>query len=524
MAHTHKIPQLKDINPELCYIHWNVILTTRKELDIIKDVFIFVEDRCDLKIEVIDTQTRANNVESHKRIGEILIERGDLSSDELTKALNIQKRVGEILIENKIIDQDAVHAALIEQEHVRQIKKRYQEAVSSSSIRVAADKLDNLINLVGELVITQARLTQVASGIDNIELANPVEEIERLTVELRDCALNMRMVPIGTTFGKFRRLVRDLSVELGKEISLVTEGADTELDKTVIERLNDPLVHLIRNSIDHGIRSPQEREHFGKSRTGKIYLTAAHRGAKVLITIRDDGMGIDPEVVRAKAVEIGLISKNAELSQEEIFSLIFTPGFSTASKVTDISGRGVGLDVVKRQIDSLGGTIRSAVKKEQGTCISLFMPLTLAIIEGLLVEVGGTSFILPLSLINECTELTNTHIGNAHGRNVISVRGKLLPFLRLREIFAISGSKPPIEQVVIAEVDNFRVGIVVDEIIGNLQTVIKPLDKVYREARGVSGATIMGDGRVALILDVTGLIRCTEKEEEENIWKVKTEN
>lgn len=224
VAHTHKIPQLKDINPELCYIHWNIILTTCKELDMIKDVFIFVEDRCDLKIDLIDTQFTTNNVESHKRVGEILIDRGDLSSDELIKALNIQKRVGEILIENRAIDQDAVDAALIEQEHVRQIRKKRREAVSSSSIRVAADKLDNLINLVGELVITQARLTQVSSDIDNIELANPVEEIERLTVELRDCALNMRMVPIGTTFGKFRRLVRDLSAELGKEINLVTEG------------------------------------------------------------------------------------------------------------------------------------------------------------------------------------------------------------------------------------------------------------------------------------------------------------
>ena len=512
IGHTHSIPLLENLNTETCYIHWSIILTTDKGLNSIRDAFIFVEDNCELKIELLDDHSE-EDARVHKRIGEILIERGDISCEELKKALESQKRVGEILVAAEKVDRDTINSALAEQQHVRQIIAKRQLVNSAASVRVSSDKLDKLINLVGEMVVTQARLSQVAAMLDRTELAGPAEEVERLTVELRDCALNMRMFPIGAIFGKFRRLVRDLSSELGKEVELVTEGAETELDKTVIERLNDPLMHLIRNSIDHGIQTPGEREHQGKPRTGTVRLIAAHRGTSVIITVKDDGMGLDADIIRAKALEKGLISETSELSEKEIFSLIFLPGFSTAEQVTDISGRGVGLDVVKREIDALGGTVQITSERGTGTSVTLIMPLTLAIIDGLLIKTGTEDFVLPLALIEECAELTGDHIQKAHGRNVISVRGKPVPFIRLRELFDIDGTRPVIEQMVIAEVDAFRVGIVTDEIVGSIQTVIKPLDKLYRSAEGISGATIMGNGTVALILDIPELVRCAARDE-----------
>lgn len=512
IGHVHSIPQLENLNPETCYIHWSIILTTDKGLNAIRDVFIFVEDHCKLKIELLDDHSEEDD-RVHKRIGEILIERGDISCEELKKALKSQKRVGEILVAAEKVDQDTIASALAEQQHFRQIIAKRQQVSSASSVRVSSDKLDKLINLVGEMVVTQARLSQVAAMLDRIELAGPAEEVERLTVELRDCALNMRMVPIGAIFGRFRRLVRDLSSESGKEVSLITEGAETELDKTVIERLNDPLMHLIRNSIAHGIQTPGEREEHGLPRAGTVSLIAAHRGTSVIIIVKDDGTGLDPDLILAKSLEKGMISESAALSEKEIFSLIFTPGFSTAERVTDISGRGVGLDVVKREIDALGGTVQISSERGKGTSVTLIMPLTLAIIEGLLVKSGADDFVLPLALIEECAELTGEHIRKSHGRNVVSVRGKPVPFVRLRELFDISGTRPPIEQMVIAEVDAFRVGIVTDEIVGSIQTVIKPLDRIYRGAEGISGATIMGNGTVALILDIPELVRCATREE-----------
>ena len=514
IGHTHSIPRLENLNPESCYIHWSIILTTDKGINAIRDVFIFIEDNCELKIELLDDHSEEDS-RVHKRIGEILIERGDISCEELKKALESQKRVGEILVASEKVDRDTIDSALAEQQHVRQIMAKRQQVTSASSVRVGSDKLDKLINLVGEMVVTQARLSQVAAMLDRTELAGPAEEVERLTVELRDCALNMRMFPIGAMFGKFRRLVRDLSAELCKEIELVTEGAETELDKTVIERLNDPLMHLIRNSIDHGIQTPGEREEQGKPRTGTVRLIAAYRGTSVIIKVTDDGMGLDADIIRKKAMEKGLISESAELSEKEIFSLIFAPGFSTAEQVTDISGRGVGLDVVKREIDALGGSVQISSERGKGTSVTLIMPLTLAIIEGLLIKAGTDDFVLPLALIEECAELTDEHVRKAHRRNVISLRGKPVPFVRLRELFDIPGTRPPIEQMVIAEVDAFRVGIVTDEIVGGIQTVIKPLDRLYRSAEGISGATIMGNGTVALILDIPELVRCATRDEGE---------
>lgn len=513
VAQTRKIPFLTSMNAESCYVHWDVILTSACGIDTVRDVFIFVEDECSLSIETIDDSGRLDVDGDYKRLGEILVERGDLVMDDLERVLAGRKRIGEILVDSGLVTPDRVSAALVEQQHVKEIARERQVQESSSSIRVPAERLDLLVNLVGELVTVQARLSQTAAKNRDSELVAVAEEVERLTCELRDNALSIRMLPIGTTFSKFRRLVRDLSAELGKEIEMITSGEETELDKTVIERLNDPLVHLIRNSIDHGIESPEARGAAGKQRKGSIHLAAVHSGDSVLITIRDDGAGLDREAIRAKAVEKGLLPASGEFSDREIFEQIFAPGFSTASKITSVSGRGVGMDVVKKAIEALRGSIDLSSESGRGTTITVRIPLTLAIIESLLVEIGNDRFVLPLSLVDECVELTREDISRSHGRNLANVRGRLIPYVPLRERFGVHGASPEIEQIVITRVDSLRVGFVVDNVIGEHQTVIKSLGRMYKEVVGVSGATILGDGSVALILDIPQLLHCAELEE-----------
>ena len=504
---TENIPILYDLDPEQCYIFWDLNLTTNKSIDDIMDVFIFVDDESEIKIDEIACDADMNT--DRKRLGEILVEKGDVTKETLNNALDSQKQIGELLVNSGAVSREKVDSALKEQQTV----EKQKSTVGPGSVRVPSDRLDNLINLVGELVITQARLTQVSVDLNDAKLAAPVEEVERLAGELRDCVLNIRMLPIGTTFSKFRRLVRDLSSELGKEIDLKTEGAETELDKTVIERLDNPLVHLIRNSIDHGIESPEKRKASGKSPKGKIRLSAEHKGANVVITIEDDGGGLDAEVIKSKAIEKGLIETVKGLSESEIFKLVFAPGFSTNTQVTSVSGRGVGMDVVRREIEALRGSIKISSKKGQGTTVTLSLPLTLAIIDGLLVKVGENRFVLPLSVVEECMELPKDHIANTHGRHLISVREELVPYIHLRKIFDLSGGYPPLEQIVIVKSEGMLVGIVVDEIIGDHQTVIKSLGSMYQDAAGVSGGTILGDGGIALIVDVSKVIQCAEIEE-----------
>ena len=385
-----------------------------------------------------------------------------------------------------------------------------------SVARVPSEKLDRLVGLVGELVMNQSRLTQAARGIDSPLLAVPVEEIERLVGELRDSVLGIRMMPIGSTFSRFKRLVRDLSAELGKEIDLVTIGAETELDKTVLDQLGDPLVHLIRNSIDHGIESANQRIASGKNGRGVVKLSAVHSGSNVVVSIQDDGKGLNAAAIRAKALERGLIQEDSNLSEKEIFQLIFQPGFSTAEKVTSVSGRGVGMDVVKRQIDALRGSIAIVSEAGKGATISLTLPLTLAIIDGLLVELRGDQFIIPMSLVMENVELPSVERTRANGRNVVAVRGELVPYIRLRDEFVATANErvagehlegPVVEKIVIVRHGEERVGIVVDRVLGSHQTVIQSMGKLYRNIDLVSGATIMGDGRVALILNMDGLVR-----------------
>jgi two-component system chemotaxis sensor kinase CheA len=465
-GHAGRIPALDEIQPDRCYLWWEIALGSAAGRDAIRDIFIFVEDGSQIEIEEVTEAPQAAAVTAQR------------------KATRAPAGAGE-----------AAH----------------KSQAADSTVRVPSEKLDRLVSLVGELVMNQSRLTQAAAHARSPELASPVEEIERLVAELRDNVLGIRMMPIGRTFSRFKRLVHDLSTDLHKEIDLVTEGAETELDKTVLDQLGDPLVHLIRNSIDHGIEPPELREGNGKPRRGTIRLSAAHTGSNVVVSIEDDGRGLDAAALRAHAVEKQLITPDAALSTREIFNLIFLPGFSTAREVTAVSGRGVGMDVVRRQIDALRGSVSISSEPGLGTTIALTLPLTLAIIDGLLVEAERDQFILPMSAVTENVELHGAERRKKNGRNVIAVRGELVPYIDLREVFAMSGRPPEIERIVIVQYEDTRIGIVVDHVVGTHQTVIQSLGRFYRNVEVVSGATIMGDGRVALILDPARLIHFADR-------------
>ena len=520
IAHLDAVPLLDQLVPEHCFFYWDIVLTTNRGIEAIKDVFIFVEDDCELAIELIDDSDSPDGDLSYKKLGDILVEKGDLSPVEMQKILSMQKRFGEILVEQGLVPASKVQSALMEQQQVKQARQERtapSAAEATLSIRVPAERLDHLVNLVGELVTVQAHLTQIAGNRNDNEIVAVAEEVERLISELRDTTLNMRMLPIGSTFSKFKRLVRDLSAELGKEIDLETSGADTELDKTVIEKLNDPLVHLIRNSIDHGVEMPDIRKAAGKPTKGIVHLAAEHSGDSVLVTIRDDGAGLNKEAIRAKAIERGLITSTVELTDKEIYNMIFAPGFSTAQKVTSVSGRGVGMDVVKKAIEALRGTIDINSTPGKGSLITLRIPLTLAIIETLLVRIDQSYFVLPLTMVEECVELTRADVLASHGRHLANVRGTLTPYINLRDEFGIATNRPEIEQIVILTAGGIRVGFVVDDVVGEHQTVIKGLGKLYRDVRGISGATILGDGTVALILDPALLVQSIEMNEQEHL-------
>ena len=516
-AQFDQVPSLDSLVSEHCYLYWDIILTTNRGREAIDDVFIFVEDDCRITVEMIDENTITGGESTYKKLGEILIERGDVSANALQEVLQQQRPLGELLVNGGVVTQEKVQSALNEQQHVKQIRQERTTPDAAASIRVPAERLDQLVNLVGEMVTVQARLTQVSNARLDPVFISIAEEVERLTNELRDTALNIRMLPIGSAFSKFKRLVRDLSQELGKEIEMVTFGEDTEIDKTVIEKLNDPLVHIIRNSIDHGIEKPEKRLAAGKPRAGTIRLGAEHAGDSVLITIYDDGGGINRDAIRNKAISLNMISASADLTDQEIYSYIFAPGFSMAATITSVSGRGVGMDVVKRGIEGLRGTIVVDSELGTGTTITLKIPLTLAIIESLLVKIGPSHFVLPLAAVEECVELSQFDIAESHGRNVARVRGHLIPYIRLRDQFAIPGGRPEIEQIVIVSVQGARIGFVVDFVVGEHQTVIKPLGVLYQDVKGISGATILGDGSVALILSPSDLEKMAEISEHEQL-------
>jgi two-component system chemotaxis sensor kinase CheA len=467
------VPPLEDLDTENCHLAFDLLLKTGKDENAIRDVFIFVEDRCDLRI----TRT----------------------------ALTVSA------VEPLRLTWSGLPAVGAGEANPASAEKRAPMADSASSIRVSAQKLDSLVDLVGELVIAQARLAELASGRADDQLLAVAQDIGRLSAELRDNTLDIRMVPIGTTFVRFKRLVHDLASELGKDIQLETEGAETELDKTMIERLFDPLVHLIRNSCDHGIEAPDVRRLAGKAAMGRLNLRAYHSGQNVFVEIEDDGAGLDPAAIRKKAIASGLLDEAVQLPPDELYKLIFLPGFSTARTITNVSGRGVGMDVVKRSVEALRGQVDIASELGKGTTIRLQLPLTLAIIEGLLVAVGDAKFVLPMSLVEECVELTALDIERAHENRLANVRGELVPYIRLREWFGHTGGRPSIEQIAITTIEGKRYGFVVDAVVGQHQTVIKSLGRMYQNVRGLSGATILGDGNLALIVDVPALLRSVQQ-------------
>ncbi len=511
LAHMDAVPPLDDMDPEYCHIYWDIILTTDRGMNAVRDVFIFVENDSVISVDPLGVETAADL----KKLGEIFLERGDITARDLEEALASKKRVGDILVEKGLVSRDEVRSALAEQEHMKEVREKQRTDESAMSIRVKAEKLDGLMDLVGELVTLQARLSQTAATAENTDFTLISEQAERLISSLRDIAMSLRMLPIATSFARYRRVVRDLSGELKKEVDLVTEGGETELDKTVIERLNDPLVHLIRNSIGHGIEPAEEREKAGKPRRGTIRLSASHSGANVLIHVMDDGAGLDVEAIRAKGVERGLLSADGSYSDRAIMDLIFLPGFTTAKTVTSVSGRGVGMDVVKRSIETLGGSVELSTAKGAGTSITLKIPLTLAIIEGLLVRIGDSNFILPLQAVEECVELSRQGRELAErtlGGNMADVRGRIVPYIRLRDWFGVEGEAPPLEQIVISSGNGERVGFVVDFVVGQHQTVIKSLGSAVKNVPGISGATILGDGTVALVVDIFSIVTDAERE------------
>lgn len=496
-AYGDSIPTLEELNPEHSYTLWDIIITTSASIEAVKDVFIFVEGESLLQFE----ELKPEFAEDNKKLGDILIERGDMKPEDVAKVRDLQRKFGEVAVAAGVVSAEKIQSALIEQQHVRDIAET-QKKEEIATIRVQSDKLDQLVDLVGELVTLQARLNQLSLKTNDSELLSIAEESERLTSSLRDSTMSIRMVQIGSTFSKFKRLVRDLSSELGKEIDLETTGGETELDKTVIEKLNDPLVHIIRNCIDHGIERPDERLAKNKNRKGVIHLSAIHSGASVQIKVTDDGRGLNKDAIFKKAVERGVIAQDAHLSDKEVFELIFMPGFSTAEKITNVSGRGVGLDVVKSAIESLRGSIDITSQPGIGTTMVLSLPLTLVIIDGLLVRIAEDHYVIPLSNVEECVALTAEDRAAGHEKRVINIRGEIVPYIRLRERFRVTSDLPEIEQIVIVRIEGKRIGFVVDHVIGENETVIKSLGGLYKHVSELSGATILGNGRVALILDV----------------------
>ncbi|MBY5444275.1 chemotaxis protein CheA [Rhizobium leguminosarum] len=492
-ANTSAIPALDELTPTDLHISWDVTLTSEQDRSAIDDVFIFVLDDMELSVEEIDGPTAAVVAPADEKAAPAPV--AAASAAPVPPAAVPEFRPVE-----------AVPAK-------REAPAAVSQAKAAENVRVPAERLDELMDRVGELVIAQSRLSQLASASTDIALRSVSEEIERLSGELRDTMMVLRMVPVATLFSRFRRLVHDLARETGKVIELVTEGESTEVDKTVIERLADPLVHLVRNSIDHGLETPADRLASGKIEAGTVTLSARQAGGEVIISIKDDGRGINRERVRAKAESSGLIQAGQPLSDSELLQLIFAPGFSTAAAITNLSGRGVGMDVVKKTVEALRGAIDIVSVPGQGSEVSLRIPLTLAIIDGLLVRVGSGRYVIPLSAVEECLELSLEEDLRSRGRSFISLRDSLVPFLRLRDLFR-TGTKPDVHQkVVVISTGTERVGLVVDQIIGDHQTVIKSMSKLHNNVATFSGATILGDGSVALILDVGHLVAAGQQQE-----------
>jgi two-component system, chemotaxis family, sensor kinase CheA len=499
---TDDVPLLDDLEPEYCYLKWQVTLHSDCDRAAIDDVFMFVSDEMKLTATPL---AQAEPLTPPFSLQTILVEAPPAAPE-------LPDTPGPALREPERVVKEPAPQLEKGSEPKREEPKRGDER-GIATVRVQAERLDELMDRVGELVIAQARLSQLAASGSDLSIKMIAEEIERLAASLRDTTMGARMVPIGSLFGRFRRLVHDLSRDLKKPVEFVTFGEDTELDKTMIECLADPLVHLIRNAIDHGIEDSATRAAAGKGEQGRIELHAVHSGAQVLVTVKDNGGGLNTARIRAKAEEQGLIAPGAAMSDHEIHQFLFHPGFSTAQTISALSGRGVGMDVVKRTIENMRGSIDLSTRPGQGTTVTLRLPLTLAIIEGLLIRVGEGRYIIPLSAVEECVELT-AQDERSRGRNFLNVRGGLVPFLRLREILDMPGSPDQHQKTIIISTGETLVGLVADQIIGNHQTVIKSLSKLHSDVTIFSGATILGDGTAALILDVAQLVALAQAQSE----------
>lgn len=510
------LPPVDALDAESCYLGFEIDYQSDATKAEIADTFEFVRDNCQLHILPPHSKTEEyielikNLPEQTSLLGELLVASGALTTKELEEGLQQQagaaykpaSPLGEILIEQRSVEPELVQAALEKQSQIQEHKTK-----ESRFVRVHAEKLDELISLVGELVIAGAGASLLARASKNEALYEATSTVSSLVEEIRDGALRLRMVPIGDTFNRFARVVRDVSLELEKNIELQISGADTELDKTVVEKISDPLMHLLRNAMDHGIEAPSVRQAAGKSETGLLRLNAYHDSGSIVIEITDDGAGLNKERILQKARERGLLSANAQLTEQEIYNLIFEPGFSTASAITSLSGRGVGMDVVKRNITALRGTVDLSSEAGKGTKVSIRLPLTLAIIDGFLVGVGKASYVVPLDMVQECIELSAVTGSLDNQRNYINLRGEVLPLVFLHEHFNTGDGHSRRQNVVVVKSAEQKAGLVVDELLGEFQTVIKPLGKLFSGLRSISGSTILGDGTVALILDVPALIQ-----------------
>lgn len=515
-----RLPAVAEMDPETCYLSFEIAFRSAADKATIENVFEFVRDDCDIRIlpphsrmddylALIRDCPESENV----RLGEILVRCGTLTARELENALAHQAAaaasgdvplLGDLLVDQGAVQSKVVAAALDKQRRVSHVK-----AQENRSVRVDSDKLDRLIDLVGELTIAGASIGVLAQRGDNTELLESVSTLATLVQDVRDSALQLRMVKIGSTFSKFQRVVHDVSAALGKDIVLETAGEDTELDKAVIEKIGDPLTHLIRNAMDHGIESVAQRRAKGKPEQGTVRLNAYHEASHIVIEIADDGAGLNREKIFAKAVERGLVDAGRTMSDREVFELIFEPGFSTADAVTNLSGRGVGMDVVKSNVLALRGSVSLDSKEGLGTIVRVTLPLTLAIIDGFLVEVADSIFVLPLSVVEECIEFAPDP--DQH-RDYLDLRGSILPFARLRDVFELTGEPQRRENVVVLRQAGRKFGLVVDKLLGEFQTVIKPLNPLFARNRLISGSAILGSGSVALILDVGALAQRLEQE------------
>lgn len=503
-SHFNKVPEIDKIDITKCYTYWEILLATVEDVNTINDVFIFVEDQCKLEISEVADFNILMNERIVDQLTELAREKHDIGLSELQQVIKNNS-------DNKETDLSEIEKAIQQSGSVPSVKENV-----ISSIRVSSSKLDRMMNLVSELVTTQARLSLYAEQTGDSELSAIAENVQKLSRQLRDNAFDIVLVPIETMLTRFQRLVRDLSKEQNKNIAFSAEGLDTELDKTIIESLTDPLLHIIRNSIDHGIESAGQRKKLNKPEQGKILLKAFYSGANVIIQISDDGSGIDPEKIRNKAIQKGLISKDADLTKKEILDLAFLPGFSTADNVTDVSGRGVGMDVVKRKLAEIRGEVEIDSEVNVGTTLTIKLPLTLSIIDGLLVKIDDNHYIIPLNAVDKIYATEHKNVVNTYN-NMIILDGEQIPFYYLREEFDLPEGTQSVEQIIIVSYSDHKIGLVVDDVVGEYQAVLKTLGKLYKKQEIISGATILGDGTVALVVDPNKMIAQFSKENiEEN--------